>query len=77
MVRTKLTARKSYEKTCNLPVWLANEDCRKKRTIYPFKIKQTLPKQITVNITKNGKIIKTINVRRQSKCFNGKNRLMF
>ena len=69
--------RRSYEKTRNLPAWVVNEDCRKKRTIYPFKIKQTLPKQITVNITKNGKIIKTINVRRQSKYFNGKNRLMF
>ena len=30
----------------------------KKRTVYPFKIKQTLLVRKTVNITKNGQVIK-------------------
>ena len=77
MVRTKLMVRRSYEKTRNLPAWVVNEDCRKKRTIYPFKIKQTLPKQKTVNIDKDGQIAKTINVRVKSNYFNGNNRLIF
>ena len=34
-------------------------------------------KKKTVNITKNGQVMKTINVRRKSKYFTGKNRLMF
>ena len=49
----------------------------KKRKVSPFKIKETLPEQWTVNIKKNGKVIKTINVRRKSKYFTGKNRLIF
>ena len=77
MVRTKLTARRSYEKTCNLPELLVNKDYGKKRTIFLFKIKHTLPEQNTVNITKNGQIAKTINVREKCKYFNGKNRLIF
>ena len=32
----------------------------KKRTVYPFKRKLTLSEQKTVNITKNGQILKTI-----------------
>ena len=32
----------------------------KRRTIRPFKIKEVLPQQKTVNIKKNGQIIKTI-----------------
>ena len=69
--------RRSHEKAGNLPVWLVNKDYEKKRTICPFKIKQTLPEQKIVNITKNGQIVKTINVRRKSKYFNGKHRLIF
>ena len=49
----------------------------RKRTVYPFKIKQTLSSKKTVNITKNGQVIKTFNVRRKSKYFTGRNRLMF
>ena len=30
----------------------------KRRTVYPFKIKQSLPEQKTVNIAKNGQVIK-------------------
>ena len=33
----------------------------RKRTVYPFKIKETSPEQRTVNITKNGQVVKTIN----------------
>ena len=49
----------------------------KRRTVYSFKIKETLPACETVNITKNGQVIKTINVRGKSKYFTGRNRLMF
>ena len=49
----------------------------KRRTIYSFKIKETLSARKTVNITKNGQVIKTINVRGKSKYFTGRNRLMF
>ena len=50
---------------------------REKKTAYEFKIKLTLPEQKTVNITKNGQVLKTINVRKKSKYFNDKNRLTF
>ena len=74
MARTELTVRRMNKKTRKLP---AREYGDRKRTIYPFKIKQTLPEQRTVNITKNGQIVKTINVRRKSKYFHRKNRLIF
>lgn len=69
MVRTKATVRRM-------------DDFRilargKIRTIYPFKIKQTLPERKTVNIKKNGQVVKTINVRRKPRSFNGCNRLIF
>ena len=69
MVRTKLTARRSYEKMRQLPAWIANREYGKKKKTYPLKIKQTLPAQKTVNITKNGEIVKTINVSRKKKFF--------
>ena len=77
MVRTKVTVRRIPDKIRKLPAWMVNREYGKKRTIYPFKIKQTLPAQKTVNITKNGQVLKTINVRRKSKYFSGKNRLIF
>ena len=42
----------------------------------PFKIKEILLQQKIVDIKKNGQIIKTIRVRRKSKYFSGKNRLI-
>ena len=48
----------------------------KRRTVYPFKIKQILPEQKTVNIAKNGQVIKN-NVRGRSKYLTGRNWLMF
>ena len=42
-----------------------------------FKIKETLPQQKTANVKKNGQIIKRINVRRNSRSFSGRNRLIF
>ena len=42
---------------------------RRGRRIYPYKIKLTLPEQKTVNVKKNGQVIKIINVRRKSKYF--------
>ena len=49
----------------------------KKRRIYLFKIKRTLPEQKTVNLTKNRPIVKTINVRIKSKYFNERNTIVF
>ena len=49
----------------------------RRRTIRPFKIKEILPQQKTVNIKKNGQIVKTMNVRRKSRYFSGRNRLIF
>ena len=49
----------------------------KQRMIKPFKIKEILPQQKIIDIKKNGQIIKTINVRRKSRYFSGKNRLIF
>ena len=77
MVRTKVTVRRIPDKIRKLPAWMVSREYGKKITIYPFKIKQTLPAQNTVNITKNGQVLKTINVRRKSKYFSGKNRLIF
>ena len=78
MTRTKAIVRRLPVKTLRLPAWLVNREYgTRKRTVYPFKIKETLPEQRTVNITKDGQIIKTINVRRKSRYFTGKNRLIF
>ena len=78
MARTKSTVRRLPVKTRPLPGWLVNKEYRtRKRTVYPFEIEETIPEQKTVNITKNGQIIKTINVKRKSRYINGKNRLIF
>ena len=69
MVRTKAIVKR-------LPVAIARSDFRR-RAIRPFKIKEILPQQKTVTIKKNGPIIKTINVRRKSRYFSGRNRLIF
>ena len=76
MVRTKLTLRRSYEKTLNLASWLMKREYGRKR-ILPFKIKLILPAQKTVAIKKNGQPVKAINIRRKSKYFSGRNRLIF
>ena len=61
MVRTEATVRRLPVKTRRLPPWLVNREYgERKKTIYPFKIKETLPEQRTVNITKNGQVVKTI-----------------
>ena len=78
MARTKVTVRRMSDKVQKLPAWMINKEYGgRKRTVYPFKIKQTLPVQKRVNITKNGQVVKTINVKRKSKYFSGKNRLAF
>ena len=82
MVRTKVTVRRLPNKMRKLPAWMVNREYgrklkKKKKKIYSFKIKQTLPAQNTVNIIKNEQILKTINVRRKSKYFSGKNCLIF
>ena len=59
MARTKATVRRLPAKTRCLPKWLVNREYGKKKTIYPFKIKEILPEQKNVIITKNGQI-KTI-----------------
>ena len=59
MIRTKFTEKRLPEKMRKLPVWMVNRKHDKKKTIYPFKIKPILPTQKTVNITKNGQVLKT------------------
>ena len=72
MARTKATVRRLPVKTCQLPAWVMNKEYgTRKRTVYPFKIKENLPGQRTVNITKKGQTIKTINVRRKPRYFTG------
>ena len=44
------------------------------KTLRPLKIKVTLPEQKTVDIKKNGQIVKRINVRGKAKYFSGRNR---
>ena len=43
----------------------------------PFKIKITLPEQKTVEIKKNGNVIKRIRVRRKTKYFTDRNARTF
>ena len=72
MSRTKATVRRLPVKTCQLPAWVMNREYgTRKRTVYSFKIKETLPEQQTVNITKKEQTIKMINVRRKSRYFTG------
>ena len=93
MVRAKLTKRMQidvYDRVNKKPKTLLSENELsviydrvngpvikfKKRTVYPFK-RKTLPSKKTVNITKNGQVIKTINEGRKYKYLTGRNRLMF
>ena len=77
MARTKRTARRLPVKTRHLTGWLVNGEYDKKKAIYPLKIKEILPEQKTVNITKDGQMIKIINVRRKFRYFNGKKQVNF
>ena len=60
MVRSKVTVRRMTDKMRKLPAWMINREYGRKRKTYPFKIKETLPAQKTVNITKNGQTVKTM-----------------
>ena len=63
VVRTKVTVRRLPDKRHQLPAWMVNKDYGTRgKTIYPFKIKNTLPERRTMIITKNVQKIKTINV---------------
>ena len=66
MARTKATVRRLPVKTRWLPAWLVNREYGTKKTVYSSKIKEILPEQKIVNVTKNGEVIKTINVKRKS-----------
>ena len=66
MARTKATVKSLPFNTKRLPRCVVNREYCKTRTIYPFKIKETLPEQ---KAKKNGQRIKTINVKRKSKYF--------
>ena len=76
MARTNVTPRRRERQ---LPSWLLRQNRRRQRTkrTYPYKIKLTLPEQKTVDITKDGNVIKTIRVRRKSTYFNDKNARVF
>ena len=69
MARTKATVRR-------LPVAVTRSEFTR-RTVRPFKIKEILPQQKTVNIKKDGQVIKTINVRRKSGYFSDRDGLIF
>ena len=77
MFGTKVTVRRMPGKVRKLAAWMINREYGRKRTIYAFKMKQILPTQKTVNIPNKGQTTKTINVRRKSKYFKWKNRLIF
>ena len=65
MARTKLTVKRIRL----IPPWLLNK--RQIRKIKrPYKMKMTLPEQKKVDIKKNGNVVKTITIRRKTKCFN-------
>ena len=75
MVRTKLTT-KRWPRTSRVRPWLMNR--RQQRKVKrPFKIKVTLPEQKTMDIKKNGNVIKTIRVRRKTKYFNDRHATIF
>ena len=71
MARTKLTARR-WPRPGQTPTRLMRRR-QQRRVKRPFKIKLTLPEQKTVDIKKNGDIIKTITVRRKSNYFSDRN----
>ena len=77
MVRTKAAVRRLPVKTRRLTGWLIKGEYCKKKTIYSSKIKEILPEQKAANITKDGQVIKTVNVRRKSWYVNCKNKLIF
>ena len=58
MARTKLTARR-WPRPRRLLAWLLTRR-QQRRVKRPFKIKLTLPEQKTVDMKKNGNVIKTI-----------------
>ena len=69
MARTKETVR-------HFPASVRRSQQRT-RTIRPQKIKEMLPQHKTITIKKNGQVIKTIDVRRKSRYFSGRNKLIF
>ena len=75
MARTKVAVRRLPVKT-HLPGWLFNREYGRRKTL-PVQNKRNTTGKKTVNITKNGKIIKRINVKQKSRYFNGRNRLIF
>ena len=76
MVRTKLTSRR-WPRTSRVPPWKMKIHQHRKKDRRPFKVKLTLPEQKTVDIKKNGNVIKTIRVRRKSKYFTDRNARTF
>ena len=68
MARTKAATVKRFP---------ATERRSTRSTERSFKIKEILPEQKTAEIRKNGQIINTINVRRKSRYFSGRIRLIF
>ena len=71
MARTKLTARR-WARPGQTPTWLMRRH-QQRRVKRPFKIKLTLPEQKTVDIKKNGNIIKTIRIKTKPNYFSDRN----
>ena len=61
MAKTEVTPRRGER---SLSSWALRQNRRRQRTkrTYPYKIKLTLPKQKSADITKDGNVIKTIRV---------------
>ena len=72
MTRTKATVRGLSQ----VRIGSKNILNRRIRNI-PFKIKQILPQSKRVDVTKNGQVVRRINVRRKAVYFFGKRRLNF
>ena len=67
MARTKAIVRR-FPKINRIPPWRMNRGERNQKR-QRYKIKLTLPEQKTVDIKKNGNVIKTIRAKRRSKYF--------
>ena len=72
MARTKVTKRRQL-----LGCLLRRGRRQRIKQTYPYKIKLILPEQKQVDMKKNGRVIKTINVRRKLKYFSARSARSF
>ena len=70
MVRTKFTAQRSHEKTCQLPAWIVNIEYGKKKQSLQSKTNITCTKD-SEHYQKWNQCKNVINVKRKSKFCSG------